>query len=62
MYGATNTTAIKAFEFVLDFLVYQVLVFQDTVPKTIYSDQGSEFQNASFQSYWTDITLKLYLH
>ncbi len=44
-----QTTATKAFEKILDNI---------GIPKTIYSDQGSEFKNNTFQNDWTNIILK----
>jgi hypothetical protein len=40
--GREQTTTTKAFEKILNNL---------GIPKSIYSDQGSEFKNASFQRF-----------
>ncbi len=42
-------TTTKAFEKILDNM---------GIPKTIYSDQGSEFKNIHFKNYWTNIISK----
>ncbi len=44
-----QTTTTKGFEKILDNM---------GIPKTIYSDQGSEFKIIHFKNYWTNIILK----
>ncbi len=50
--GQRTNNNHKAFEKILDNL---------GIPKTICSDQGSEFKSNTFQNYWTNIILKYLL-